>query len=230
VSTTVVTAVTTTAATTVTTTIAGKPSFKDIVPDEGYAGTSVAITDLLGGNFQSGATVQLAHSGSTINATSVVWVDASDLTCTFVIPSTAATGSWDVVVTNPDGQSVSYANIFLVHGSTSSVTTTTTTAATTGSITITSVSPSIQTTGWSQTGWPGILTIYTTTTLKQGVTVTLSNTGTRANITINNPQLSSDSTAVSAQFSGNLVPAGTYNVIVTNPDGSYGTYSGFTVS
>ena len=85
--TTVVTTVTTTAATAATTTAAGKPSFKDIVPNEGTAGTSVAITDLLGSNFQSGATVQLAHAGTIINATSVVWTDASDLTCTIVIPS-----------------------------------------------------------------------------------------------------------------------------------------------
>ena len=114
-----------------------------------------------GGNFQSGATVQLVHSGnSNINATSVAWVSASHMTCTFTIPSTATTGSWDVVVTNPDGQFVSYANEFIVHGSTSSVTTTTTTAASTGSITISSVAASPRQPGRVQ-AWSGRLTIDT---------------------------------------------------------------------
>jgi hypothetical protein len=227
--TTVVTTVTTTVAT-ATTTVAGKPSFKDIVPNEGTAGTSVAITDLLGSNFQSGATVQLAHAGTIINATSVVWVDASDLTCTIVIPSTATAGSWDVVVTNPDGQFVSYANYFIIHGSTSSVTTTTTTSSgTTGSITITTVSAMPLATGTGANIWSGRLTIDTTgTTLQQELTVTLSNTVSGANITVNNPPLNSNTEAYPS-FNG--VPAGTYNVIITNPDGTTGTLSsGFTVS
>ena len=127
--TTVVTTMTTTTVaittTTATTTPAGKPSFKDMTPNDGNAGSSVDITDLVGSNFQSGATVQLAHSGSTsINATSVVWVSASHLTCTFTIPSDAAAGAWDVMITNPDGQSVTYSNYFIVHGSTSTATTT----------------------------------------------------------------------------------------------------------
>jgi hypothetical protein len=228
VSTTVVTAVTTTTAATATTTIAGKPLFKDIVPSEGYAGTSVAITDLSGGNFQSGATVRLAHSGSTINATSVVWVSATELTCTFVIPSTAATGSWDVVVTNPDGQFVSYANEFIIHGSTSSVTTTTTTAASTGSITITGVSASPLATG-TNSGWSGRLTIETSTALTSVTSVTLSNTVSGANISVSNPQLNGNE-EISALFS-QTVPVGTYNVIILNSDGSTGTLSsGFTVS
>jgi len=224
--TTVVTTVTTTTAATTTTTVAGKPSFKDIVPNEGTAGTSVAITDLLGSNFQSGATVQLAHAGITINATSVVWVDASDLTCTFVIPSTATAGSWDVVVTNPDRQSVSYANYFIIHGSTSSVTTTTTTAASTGTVTITSVTASPLATG---TVWSGRLTIDTSTTLQSGLTVTLLNTVSGAMFNVTNPQLNTN-TEIWAQYSVSI-PAGTYNVIITNPDGSTGTLSsGFTVS
>jgi hypothetical protein len=231
-STTVVTAMTptTTAASAATTTAAGAPSFKDIVPNEGTAGTSVAITDLLGGNFQSGATVQLAHAGTIINATSVVWVDASDLTCTIVIPSTATAGSWDIVVTNPDGQSVDYANYFIVHGSTSSVTTTTTTSSgTTGSITITGVTASPMAKGTGATLWSGRLTIDTSTTLQQGLTVTLSNTVNGVNLTpILNAPLNSNTEAYPYISE---VPAGTYNVILTNPDGSYGILSsGFTVS
>lgn len=229
--TTAVTTVTTTSATmiaTATTTIAGKPSFKDMIPDEGNAGSSVAITDLVGSNFQSGATVQLAHSGSTsINATSVTWVSSSHLTCTFTIPSGATTGPWDIVITNPDGQSVTYSGYFTVHGSTSDATTTTTTSASSGTIGITSVTAMPLAIGMGQTGWSGRLTIDTSTTLQPGLTVTLSNTASGVQYPAVNPQLNSN-TEVYPSFTG--VPVGTYNVMITNPDGTTGTLSsGFTV-
>lgn len=220
---------TTTATVTATTTTVGKPSFKDMIPDEGYAGTSVSITDLVGSNFVSGTTVQLTHTGSTsINATNVAWISASHLTCTFVIPSDAAVGSWNIVITNPDGQSVTYSSYFTVHGSTSSVTTTTTTSTASGAIGITSVTASPQsTTGYSQ-GWSGKLTIVTSTALQQGLTVTLKNTVTGATMSVSNPPLNSN-TEILATF--NTVPAGTWNVIVTNSDGTTGTLSsGFRVS
>jgi hypothetical protein len=214
---------------TVTTTSTGKPQFKSMIPSEGDAGSSVSVTDLIGSNFQSGATVQLTHTGSTsINATSVAWVSASHLTCTFAIPSDATAGSWNVVITNPDGQSVTYSNYFIVHESTATATTTTNSASS-GSIGITSVTASpLSTTGWSQ-GWSGRLTIDTSTTLQPGLTVTLSNTATGATISVSNPQLNSG-TEIWATFT-QPVPAGTWNVMVTNPDGTTGTLSGgFTVS
>lgn len=220
---------TTTATVTATTTTVGKPSFTDMIPDEGYAGTSVSITDLVGSNFVSGTTVQLTHTGSTsINATNVAVGSDSHLTCTFAIPSDAAVTSWNVVITNPDGQSVTYGNYFGVHGSSSSATTTTTSAAS-GAIGITSVTASPLAIGMYATGWSGRLTIDTSTTLQQGLTVTLSNTATGATISVSNPQLNSN-TEIWATFS-QTVPAGTWNVIVTNPDGTTGTLSsGFTVS
>jgi hypothetical protein len=199
-----------------------------MIPDEGNAGSSVAITDLVGSNFQSGATVQLAHSGSTsINATSVAWVSSSHLTCTFTIPSGATTGPWDIVITNPDGQSVTYSGYFTVHGSTSDATTTTTTSASSGTIGITSVTAMPLAIGMGQTGWSGRLTIDTSTTLQPGLTVTLSNTASGVQYPAVNPQLNSN-TEVYPSFTG--VPVGTYNVMITNPDGTTGTLSsGFTV-
>lgn len=211
----------TTATTTVTTTTAGKPSFKSMIPDEGNAGSSVSITDLVGNNFQSGATVQLTHSGSTsINATSVVRVSASHMTCTFAIPSNAVAGAWNIVITNPDGQTATYSSYFTVHGSTSSVTTTTTTSASSGSIVITSVTPTSVT--GSNYGWTGRLTIDTSTTLQQGLTVTLTNSAGTI-ITVENPQLNSN-TEIYPLFTS--VPKGIWTVKVTNPDGSYGVYTG----
>jgi hypothetical protein len=79
------------------------------------------------------------------------------------------------------------------------------------------------------TVWSGRLTIDTSTTLQSGLTVTLLNTvsGTMFNVT--NPQLNTN-TEIWAQYSV-AIPEGTYNVIITNPDGTTGTLSsGFTVS
>ena len=113
---------TTTKATTVataTTTIAPKPSFKDMSPDNGDAGDSITSV-IRGAGFVSTPTVKLTHSGSsTITASSVTWDSATQIEATFAIPNTTSSGIWSVVITNPDGQSVTYANEFIVHELTS---------------------------------------------------------------------------------------------------------------
>ena len=107
----------TTSTTTVTTTaVTGKPSIKDVLPDSGTAGTPVTITDLTGQNFASNATVKLSKSGnSDIVATNVVVTGGTDISCILAIPVTATPGTWDVVVTNPDGQFGRYTNYFSIH-------------------------------------------------------------------------------------------------------------------
>jgi hypothetical protein len=76
----------------------------------------VHITNLAGSNFQTGATVKLTRSGqSDINATNVVWVSASQIACDLDLTG-AATGQWNVVVTNPDPQSGTLSNGFTVSG------------------------------------------------------------------------------------------------------------------
>jgi len=94
---------TTTASATATTASSSAPHMSSIEPDNAKTGTTVSITELKGTNFQSGVTVVLVKSGTTINATNVVFSSSSLLTCTFVIPSGADVGYWDVKVTNPDG-------------------------------------------------------------------------------------------------------------------------------
>jgi len=117
--TTVVTTKATTVATAATTTTAPKPSFKDMDPDNGYAGDSVTSV-ITGASFVSTPTVKLTHSGSsTITATSVTWDSATQIEATFAIPNTTSSGIWSVVITNPDGQSLTYANEFTVHEVTS---------------------------------------------------------------------------------------------------------------
>jgi C1A family cysteine protease len=81
------------------------PTVTSITPNSGYYTETVHITNLAGTNFQSGATVKLTKSGQpNINGTSVSVVSESKITCDFDLNG-AATGNWDVVVTNPDAQS-----------------------------------------------------------------------------------------------------------------------------
>jgi hypothetical protein len=94
---------------------ASKPSFKDMIPDEGYAGETVD-TVITGTNFVDTPAVQLTQSNSTtITATEVSWVSATQINATFDIPDSATVGIWNVVIINPDGESVIYANEFVIH-------------------------------------------------------------------------------------------------------------------
>jgi hypothetical protein len=210
-----------TTASTTTSVSTGNPSISDITPDTGYTGTSVAITQLRGNNFADGATVQLVKSDSTsIPATSVSVVSINDITCTFTIPSNATVGSWDVVVTNQDGYVGTYANGFLVRqGSAASTTTTTSSSSTsTGNITVTGISPSSVPVyiGYQKFTITGTHFVY-------GATATLKNS--------NYPDIpysqlgGSSSTSIDVFFNMPTIPA-TWDVVVTNPDGTYSTLTG----
>ncbi|MCX6688300.1 MAG: hypothetical protein NTZ39_01155 [Methanoregula sp.] len=218
--------VTTSATTVTTTTPTGKPLFKSMAPDSADAGTQVSITDLMGSNFVTGTTVILAHTGSSnITATNVQVVSPSHITCTFTLPSTAAAGPWDVIITNPDGQSVKYNTYFTVHASTSVAATTTTSS--TGTVVITMVDPSVVNGGWSASRQR--LTIYTSTDVQLGATVKLVN-GLKPDITAVDvyPQ---SSTSLLVAFD---IPAGSigqWDVVITNPDGTIGTLpNGLTIN
>jgi hypothetical protein len=120
-----VTTVVTTAATSTTATATGtatttmsmnRPSIKAIDPEEGEAGTAVTA-EITGSNFVSNLTATLRHSGvDSITATKISYYSASSVTCIFDIPNTTAVGSWDIVVTNPNGLSGEKTNYFIVHG------------------------------------------------------------------------------------------------------------------
>ena len=115
--TTVVTTRATTAEVTATATVAKPPSFKNIDPDKAFAGDTFTAT-ITGANFVATPTVKLTRSGSSnIDATSVVWNAATQLTCTFIIPNTTTASTWNVMITNPDGQTsgTSGSNYFNVH-------------------------------------------------------------------------------------------------------------------
>ena len=86
------------------TSVAPAPTVTSITPSSGFNTGVVHITNLAGSDFQSGATVKLTQSGqSNINATGVNVESASKITCDFNLAG-AASGQWNVVVTNPDSQ------------------------------------------------------------------------------------------------------------------------------
>jgi hypothetical protein len=199
--------------TTTTTTVSptGKPTFKKIVPDEGTAGTQIPITALTGTNFQSGATVTLMKlDNPNITATNVNVQSSTLMTCTFSPPSNATAGAWDVVITNPDGQYVNYANIFSLRGSPNPTSTTTPT----DSQGITSISPTFT------YGNDVALTIIGTN-FQQGFTAKMTKSADTSKIITAREVRWDSATQVTCWFT---IPdprlRGTYNVILTMPDGT----------
>jgi len=215
------TTATVTATTTITVSSTAKPSIKNVVPDFGTAGTQVSITSLSGNNFLNGATVKLARSGNpNISATNVVVVSPTQITCTFDLPSNATSGTWDVVVTNPNGLVGTYTNYFSIHTSTIPVTTT----GPVGGVGVTSIDPTFVVTGGDQ-GY--VVMTITGTSIQPSATIKLTKDDkTIIGTTLNMP---SDST-IKASFAIPVGYVGSWNVVVTNPDGSTGTLAnGFTI-
>lgn len=152
--TTAVTAVTTTAKTTTTATVTTTttstraPIIRNVEPDKGKTGTTLSITNIVGDNFVSGATVFLKKTGETSLNTSSVSISDTSISCKVAIPSDADVGFWDVVVTNPDGQSAQYQNaILVVDSDTTTKTVTATPTPYIGTVKITSITPTTFITG-----------------------------------------------------------------------------------
>jgi hypothetical protein len=199
----------------------GKPGFKKIVPDEGIAGTAISITAITGTNFQSGATVTLMKADNpNITATNVNVQTSTTITCTFNPPFNATAGTWDLVITNPDGQYVSYSNLFSIHSNPLTAATT----APPGSGGITSIIPT------STFGNDVPMTIIGTD-FNQTFTAKMTRS-TGSTVIIEARSVAWDSpTQVRAWFT---LPTpkqrGTYDVIVTNADGTTRTLAnGFEV-
>ena len=93
---------------------AAAPTVTAITPSSGLNSGSLNISNLQGTGFLPGATVQLQKSGQTsISGTSVSVVGPTQITFTFNL-SGAATGTWNVVVTNTDTQFGTLTNGFTV--------------------------------------------------------------------------------------------------------------------
>jgi len=90
------------------------PSISKISPTVAAKDTMVSIA-ITGENFQNGATVKLVRAGSaSLNAT-VVSVTSFDISCVFNLNGKSE-GSYNLILTNPDGQSDSRQAAFTIGG------------------------------------------------------------------------------------------------------------------
>ena len=205
-----------------TSTIAMKPKISGITPENGKAGTSVSISDIMGTGFQSGASVILIRSDSqNISATNVNVLSSTHLSCIFNLPSDAKTGIWDVMINNPDGQSYRYANGFTVLVST----VTTTNTSSTGGISISSIDDP----KFAFSGSYIPITVHGSN-FKDLITCKLTKSG-NADILASTITRDSSGTEMKCFFS---IPTGSYgswSLVLTNTDGTTGTLTdGFSVN
>ena len=106
--------VTSTVPVTVTVTSSGAaPVVSGISPSYGGSGAAVSAT-ITGSNFQSGAQVKLTRAGiSAITASTETVSSSTEIDCTFSF-SNAEKGSYNLVVTNPDGRSSTLVGAFTI--------------------------------------------------------------------------------------------------------------------
>jgi hypothetical protein len=191
-----------------------EPTIRDIIPDEGTAGSTIFITDLDGNNFQSGATVTLMKRGyPNITATNVnVW-SSTRITCTISLPSYTNSGSWDIVVTNPDGLSGISANLFIIRGLPRPKETITSA----GGISVTGIDPRFAA---SSNSTVDILVFGSN--FQNEVTAKLNRSGKADIFAYRTHVLDITRTQVRCYFNLPYDSRGIWNIILTNPDGSTG--------
>lgn len=100
------------------------PTITSITPSSGYNTSVVSIISLAGTGFATTGTpvVVLMKTGETnITAASVYVVSATQITCSFDITGKTV-GYWNIVITNPDGQSGTLSNGFQITNLGTSVT------------------------------------------------------------------------------------------------------------
>jgi hypothetical protein len=214
-----ITPVETTQTTVMTTAVADTtlkaPVITSIIPNEGYAGANVTVQNLAGENFTVGATARLSHDTSVIQALNVRYISNKSLICTFIIPSDAAAGSWDVTVTNPDGQSDTFTKIFTVHSAMDAITTS---SAVNSSMTVTSIEPSF---AYSHNYREFIIT---GSKFQTGAGVVLQKDG-KTDIIGSSVSVTSD-TQIHCFFDIPYESQGAWDIVVTNPDQSTARMTG----
>lgn len=81
------------------------PNVTSISPGSGKRGKIVKITGLNGTGYLPGAKPVLVKGMAKIKGKAIAIVNETWIRCTFRIPAAAATGMWNVMVTNADGKS-----------------------------------------------------------------------------------------------------------------------------
>jgi hypothetical protein len=175
-------------------------SVTGITPNTGFNNGTVTITDLKGTGFVTGSKPSLRRSGQAdINGTGVTIVSSTKITCAFNLNGKQA-GTWDIVVTKPDGQSATLPGGFTV-------------AAPPAKLSVTGITPNNAKRGTTVT-----ITSLAGTGFTSGAVVRLQKTG-KSDIVASNVAVVSAS-KITAQFT---IPSSTtpgyWNVRVTTPDG-----------
>ncbi len=181
------------------------PAVTSVTPSTGSNMGTTPVT-ITGANFNTGATASLTRTGYSSFPLSIVVVPTST-SISATVPSGLVVGTWNIVVTNPDGQSGIGSNLFTV---------------TAPVPTVTAISPA---TGINTMDTPVTIT---GTNFKSNGTISLTRAG------FNDVPLP-DVGGSSATSLSSIIPAGvtagTWNVKVTNYDGQSGTGSNlFTVT
>lgn len=89
------------------------PTISQLSPNTGINNSSLAAT-IYGTGFQNLATVKLINGATTVNATGIVVAqNGTSIACTLPLNG-LQTGTWDVVVTNPDTKTVTGSNLLTV--------------------------------------------------------------------------------------------------------------------
>ena len=184
-----------------------------ITPNSGYNTSSVPVTDLIGTGFQEGATVMLNRTLlPDIPATSVTIASSTKISCIFNL-SGVATVTYNVIVTNTNGESKMLVNGFTVYPPLPAPT-------------VTSIAPTSGDRGWLVT-----ITNLAGTGFQPGAVVKLVNISAGPDIIATNVVINPTGTSLTGIFDLTLAPAAKRNVTVTNPDGRTGTrINGVTVN
>jgi thermitase len=171
-----------------------------ITPVNGYNNGTVQISNLAGSGFVTGSKPLLRKTGQAdISATGITIVSSTKIFCTFNLNGKQA-GSWDVVVTNPDGQS----------------------AILPGGFTITTPPPILSITGISPNsamrGTTVIITSLSGSGFTNGAVVRMQKTG-RSDIIATDIVVVSPSKITGKFRIPSTASTGYWNVRVTTPDG-----------
>ncbi len=192
-----------------TTTLNLPPTITAIAPSSGTNAGTVDIAALNGTAFQDGAAVRLTRTGQpAINAVSVVWVNSTQLTCSLPLTG-AATGTWNIVVTNPDGQSAQKADGFTIKTlPPAPASVTPNTGANNGTVSVTDLAG---------------------TEFQPGAVITLEKAG-EFSVAAQNVHVQS-TLKITCDLPLAGATTGAWNIVVTNPDGQAGTLAnGFTIT
>jgi hypothetical protein len=185
-----------------------EPIITSMTPSTGTNDGVVHVTGLLGANFRTGAVVRLSQAGQPdIPAGGVTVVTESRITCDFDLTG-AATGTWDVTVTNTDLKSGTLAGAFSIRFP---------------SPTIASITPDA-----ADNDAPVDITDLAGTNFRDSAAVKLHKSG-RPDINASSVVVSS-STLITCVFDLAGKSVGDWSVIVTNDDGKSATLeAGFSI-